>query len=557
LTFFNESLFIFTILLDYNLIQDKKGQLYLNMNQHKILGPVIFVILILLASFSYAEAPATPTPATLVLNDFKVFDTPDESTGSISLSWEAVSGENDSLSYVVYVDKDANGKFDCEFCRFPATENWKKDKKWPFWVSGTKEGYHYLEVPILNVFPPPTQPELDSKQNELATIKSKIRNTKKNYKNLMEQKELLQKELDELKKAKEPDFKTIQEKEKALGNNSKKLENIINDPDAKKIVDGIPVPELTAKMRNLAKEVGALEAKVDQEKAGIQDRVYYFKVGTFENDKLTALTAATSGQAKGNWFFWAHLNNFVLAVVFSILVLWFIRHAKKNQNLFLRRINGLDAVEEAVGRATEMGRPVFYQTGIGGMSDISTICATVILGKIAEKVALYDTQIKVPHRDPIVMTVCQEIVKEAYTKVGRPDAYKEDCNFYVTSDQFAYTATVNGMMMRDKPAANFFMGYYMAEALLLSEAGSSTGAIQIAGTDSTDQLPFFITTCDYTLIGEEFYAASAYLSREPILVGTLKAQDVGKFFILAALVIGTIFATIRMPEILDLIKDFS
>src|SRR5207253_4040581 len=101
----------------------------------------------------------------------------------------------------------------------------------------------------------------------------------------------------------------------------------------------------------------------------------------------------------------------------------------------------------------------------------------------------------------------------------------------------------DGIMLRKKPAANFFMGAYFAEALLLTETGASTGAIQIAGTDSDHQLPFFVTTCDYTLIGEELYAASAYLSREPVQVGTLRGQDIGKIIIMTSIVIGTLLAT--------------
>jgi len=197
------------------------------------------------------------------------------------------------------------------------------------------------------------------------------------------------------------------------------------------------------------------------------------------------------------------------------------------------------------------------------MGDISTIAATVILGEVAKKVARYDTTLKVPHRDPIVMAVCQEVVKEAYVEAGRPDAYREDSNFFITGDQFSYTAAVDGIMLREKPAANFFMGSYFAESLLLTETGASTGAIQIAGTDSDHQLPFFVTTCDYTLIGEELYAASAYLSREPVLVGTLRGQDVGKAIIMAALVLGTTLATLGVVVqsdivnyILDLFKDF-
>ena len=99
-------------------------------------------------------------------------------------------------------------------------------------------------------------------------------------------------------------------------------------------------------------------------------------------------------------------------------------------------------------------------------------------------------------------------------------------------------------MLRERPAANFFMGYYYAESLLLAETGAATGAIQIAGTDAEHQLPFFITTCDYTLIGEELYAASAYLSREPALVGTLRGQDIGKAVVLGALVLGTFLVTL-------------
>jgi len=184
---------------------------------------------------------------------------------------------------------------------------------------------------------------------------------------------------------------------------------------------------------------------------------------------------------------------------------------------------------------------------LGGSSDpssLATIAATVILSDVAKRVATYGAELKVPHRAPIVMAVCQEMVREAYFAAGRPDTYREDINFFITGDQFAYTAAVDGLILREQPAANFFMGYYYAESLLLAETGATTGAIQIAGTDAEHQLPFFITTCDYTLIGEELYAASAYLSREPVLVGTLRGQDIGKGVLLCVMVIGTMAITL-------------
>lgn len=291
-------------------------------------------------------------------------------------------------------------------------------------------------------------------------------------------------------------------------------------------------------------------------------RPYFFKVAVTDGTQ-TMDGPIRSAVPEPNLFNWAKANNLLLMALFSALVLIAIALAKRRPNIFLRRIPGLDAVEEAIGRATEMGRPILYLTGSDDMSSLSTIAATVILGQVAKRTAAYDTQLKVPHRDPIVMAVCQEIVKESYLEAGRPDAYREDSNFFITSDQFSYTAAVDGIMLRERPAANFFMGFYYAEALLLAETGAETGAIQIAGTDADLQLPFFITTCDYTLIGEELYAASAYLSREPVLVGTLRGQDLGKAFLLISMVIGTVLATVgaiagtqAFVPVLQLFRDF-
>lgn len=262
-----------------------------------------------------------------------------------------------------------------------------------------------------------------------------------------------------------------------------------------------------------------------------------------------------------DWFNWNEINNLILALAFGALVFYTISHAKRN-DIFLRRIPGLDAVDEAIGRATELGKPILYMTGAHDMGDPSTIAAAVILGRVAKRTAAYETELLVPHREPITMAVCQEITKQAYLEAGKPDLFKEDANFFITSDQFSYTAAVDGIMLRKKPAANFFMGAYFAESLLLTETGASTGAIQIAGTDSDHQLPFFVTTCDYTLIGEELYAASAYLSKEPVQIGTLRGQDIGKAFILSVIAVGTLLATFgivtgaQWPQLfLDFFRD--
>jgi len=240
------------------------------------------------------------------------------------------------------------------------------------------------------------------------------------------------------------------------------------------------------------------------------------------------------------WFRTDRLNTFILLLILATAVLIYIRLARAGRPLFIRKLAGLDAMDEAVGRATEMGKPVLFIPGIQEVSEIQTIAGLSILGKVAKYTAEYEARLLVTVQYPIVMAAAQEIVKDAYTNAGKKDFFSDDIVQYVAGSQFALAAAVNGIMTRIRPAANIFMGAFYAESLLLAETGNLTGAIQISGTANPEQLPFFIASCDYTLMGEELYAASAYLSKEPQLLGSLKGQDYLKVIIVTVIILSII-----------------
>jgi hypothetical protein len=277
----------------------------------------------------------------------------------------------------------------------------------------------------------------------------------------------------------------------------------------------------------------------------------YYRVVATDGTARAASEVAGPAVASPQWFNRNRLNAMIWVIGFVTAIVYFVRAARKGRELFIRRMAGLDEMDNAVGRATEMGKPILYISGLSTVSDVATIAAINILGEVAKKTAEYNTRLIVPCADPIVMAVEQEVVKEAYAEVGRPDAYNEDDVFYLTRSQFAYVAGVNGIMVRQRPATILYMGMFYAESLVLAETGSAVGSIQIAGTDAVTQLPFFITSCDYTLIGEELYAASAYLSREPVLLGGLKGQDTAKMAIGIVLIIAIITATLTAVGILS------
>ena len=267
-----------------------------------------------------------------------------------------------------------------------------------------------------------------------------------------------------------------------------------------------------------------------------------FSIG-FSGEKsegITSLSLSPKRQGFDGSRFWFA----IIVFLFCGSVIFWIIYARKGKPLKIRKIAGLEAVDEAVGRATEMGRSVLFIPGIQDMNEIQTIAGITILSRVAKVAAEYDAKVEVPTSKSLVMTAARETIQASYLTAGRPESYNQDLVYYVTDEQFGYVAYVQGMMVRDKPAACFYMGAFFAESLLLAETGNTIGAIQLAGTAMPAQLPFFVAACDYTLIGEEFFAASAYLSGEPDQLGSLKGQDFGKIIVGVGIIVGVILSSI-------------
>lgn len=293
--------------------------------------------------------------------------------------------------------------------------------------------------------------------------------------------------------------------------------------------------------RSLAPETGFLPVNVelitktehlDGDSALRNNIPYYYFVRAFsETDSAQSLVAGPV-LPRAQWFNSSRLNVLILTGAISALFLYYIIRTRKEIKMFIRKISGLDAIDEALGRATELGKPILFSFGLGYITDMVVIAALPLLRRIAKRSAEYAVRLVVPSSDPIVMTAAQETVKEAYTEAGRPDLYNADNIPFLTSDQFGYAAGVDGIILRERPGAIFWLGYFYAESLILAETGHTVGAIQLAGTTETTQLPFFVAACDYTMIGEEIYAASCYLKPEPAMLGTIKGEDLIKLILI-------------------------
>lgn len=252
------------------------------------------------------------------------------------------------------------------------------------------------------------------------------------------------------------------------------------------------------------------------------------------------------------------ISSLFFFVLIIALLQYMMSKAKQGNLPKIRRIAGLEAMEEAVGRATELGTPVFFvpgRTEINTAGAAQTIAGLEILGHVADLTAKYNTELRTAISAPNVQPVAEEIVKQAYIKNGKLDAVKPEYVQFLSNEQFAFAAACLNIMHREKVGAAIMVGEFQAESMMLVEGAAQAGAITICGTSRTFQIPFFVAAADYTLIGEEMFAGGAYLSKDPVKLSSIAAQDIGKLVGTVLILVGAILASAGDKTLLNLLKQ--
>lgn len=232
----------------------------------------------------------------------------------------------------------------------------------------------------------------------------------------------------------------------------------------------------------------------------------------------------------------------MLVVIFAVYLVY--ERYKNKLSITIRSLAAIDALPEAVGRATEMGRPVYVNVGggIGGAEAspervASTLAGYVIIGYVARLAAERQAGLIQTVYQATALPVAQATLRAAYLAAGHPER-EPDIRFF-GGEQFSHAAGAMGIMKREKTPSVVLMGTYGAEALILSEAANLAGAIVIAGTEITYQVAMFVATCDFTLFGEEMFAASASITKDPEELSNLRSRDITKFILLGITLLGT------------------
>ena len=244
--------------------------------------------------------------------------------------------------------------------------------------------------------------------------------------------------------------------------------------------------------------------------------------------------------------------NLAMLILTSVLVYVSYYLAKKGATWTIRPMEALDAIQEGIGRAAEMGKSVLMFPGIGNLQNTQTIAGLTVLGEITEMGAKVNVPVNTIPSATEIVTASEAIVRDAYNRAGKPELY--EIGKYVKwfgTDQFVYAVGGAGHILAEKPAMVVFLGYFLADVLVTGEAGSRVGALQIGGTADQSAISLMAMTCDYILIGEEIYAVTASITKDKYQIATVASQDWIKAILVTLMVVGFLLTAAGLKSLLS------
>lgn len=243
-----------------------------------------------------------------------------------------------------------------------------------------------------------------------------------------------------------------------------------------------------------------------------------------------------------------------LLVLLSVAVAmyFFMQKAVGGKPPKIRQIPLLEELDSIIGRAAEMGRPVHFTTGYGGLHDewaVMCVAGLAILGKTAEICGKYRVPIQFTCFRGYLVPIGQDIIKAGYEKSGNADMYNPNMVTYVGEDQPAYIAFVMDYFMSAKPAVSMIFGAIQSEMNNVLMQAARINAVSLAGTPRLYYQGKMALMTDYCLLGEELYVAGAAITGDPVQLGTIQAEDWFKIGVLMLFVLAAVFATIGQTSL--------
>jgi hypothetical protein len=244
-----------------------------------------------------------------------------------------------------------------------------------------------------------------------------------------------------------------------------------------------------------------------------------------------------------------------LLVITLPLTVAYVLRARSGRLPVFRPLPGLAGLRALFSDVAESGRPLHIATGAGRRSGVGataeTIASLLIAQRIAEETVQRGGNVSATSGDIVSHAALRGSVHQAYVQAGFASDYQPSSVQLVSQHEpVAYAAGVAARYATEPMAASVVAGNYDVEALLITTEGAAHDISHVAATTSFGALPVLAISADATLVGEELFAAEAYLSDSAAPKARLLTQDALRWTVLALLIGALIWQALAASQLI-------
>jgi hypothetical protein len=227
----------------------------------------------------------------------------------------------------------------------------------------------------------------------------------------------------------------------------------------------------------------------------------------------------------------------IIIVVVALLLLIFTRRQRNGRSHGIRPLPAAASLSNQVGEAIESGRQLHVSLGqasLVGPANPTSIAAIHILDYLAKDGCASGTPPLTTVGDGTLLPIAQDSLRKAHEAAGRLNEYKPSMTQFLAadSDPYAYAGGIASILQQGKTSSNLLVGRFGPELAIPAEIAARKNMEQVIGTDDPSALAVATAVTDNVLIGEELFAAGAYLESEPGQMASLQVQDILRWLII-------------------------
>lgn len=216
----------------------------------------------------------------------------------------------------------------------------------------------------------------------------------------------------------------------------------------------------------------------------------------------------------------------------------------------LRLIEAYERLNRSVGLAVENGTRLHISLGHGNLvtgRGGSALAGLAMLRRLAERTSVSDRPPVVTSGDASLAILSQDTLHSGYRAAGAEDQYRFSTGRLTGLTPFSYASGTLPTIHDENVSANIVIGALGVEAALLAEASDRENTSLIAASDDLSAQSVFFATSQEPLIGEELFAAGAYIGAGPSHDASLHVQDILRWLIILAIILGSLLKIVGAP----------